>query len=497
MKNSKKWAIHLACYLIAMIGMSALNEFHPSTIQRKQVAAAVAEDSEPAWQPTSVVKLDNDNPYASPGQEFDGKLYLYEDRKFALWSPRVNSDRTFLFYSLSKDSKGAYLLSGKGVATIRANGEYDIQEHDGMAPLSIPALKDGEPVMETSDGITYKKYLVRLAEATPAQYRTEAVKEAYQRMTGIQAAPQQPDQQKLAVEKYQQDKSRQQHKSTVFYTLLAITVLSLLMAIGLVSANDDDLELTPRTKYQMDEEGNVTLHWEFQPLPGFLKVFNIATLAITAFIIACLAMPDLRLTALACLFAGFFEGAGAIIMLAVTIGSLAVSFWIMSRAIRQAEGADTEKGTWLTLVELVAVALLDFYAIVIWGPVSIGIVFALNLWLAMPDTIITYSTGKTRTMLHWLIPLDIMLKWLYSALFLLIMLAVYIFNMFLQGKVKADAAAELAAKRRRAQEGNDFMVTDSEGHTVHMTRIGDSDNFTCGNGNTYERSAGGSFTKLP
>lgn len=497
MTNPKKWAIHLACYLIAMIGMSALNEFHPSVLQRKQVAAAVAESSEPAWQPTSVIRLDNDNPYATPGQEFDGKLYLYEDLKFALWSPRVNSDRTFLFYSLSKDSKGTYTLSGKGVATIKANGEYDITERERIAPLSIPALEDGAPVMETSMGTTYKKYLVRLAESTPAQYRASIVKEAYQRTTGALQAPEQPDGQKQAVEKYQQKQSRLQHKSVVFYTLLGITILSLLMAIGLVNMNDDELDLTPRAKYQMDAEGNVTLSQEFQPLPGILKVFNIAALAITAFVCVCLSVPDLYLTAETCLFAGFFEGAGAIIMLAVTIGSLAVSFWIMSRAIRQAEDADTEKGIWLTLVELAAVALLNIYAIVLWGPVSFVVVIALNLWLAMPDTLIAYSTGKTKTMLHWLIPLDIMLKWLYSSLFLLIMLAVYIFHMFLQGKVKADAAADLAAKRRRAQEGNSFIVTDSEGHAVHMTRIGNSDNFTCGNGNTYERNAGGSFTKLP
>lgn len=74
MKTSKKWTIHIACYVIAALALSVLNELHPAVKYRTEVIEPQTE----ALQPTAVIDLDNDNPYAYAGQESDGKLHHFQ-----------------------------------------------------------------------------------------------------------------------------------------------------------------------------------------------------------------------------------------------------------------------------------------------------------------------------------------------------------------------------------------------------------------------------------
>ena len=78
MKTSKKWTIHIACYVIAALALSVLNELHPAVKYRTEVIEPQTE----AMQPTAVIDLDNDNPYAYAGQESDGKLYVSGDSSY-------------------------------------------------------------------------------------------------------------------------------------------------------------------------------------------------------------------------------------------------------------------------------------------------------------------------------------------------------------------------------------------------------------------------------
>lgn len=62
MKTSKKWTIHIACYVIAALALSVLNELHPAVKYRTEVIEPQTE----AMQPTAVIDLDNATPMPTP-----------------------------------------------------------------------------------------------------------------------------------------------------------------------------------------------------------------------------------------------------------------------------------------------------------------------------------------------------------------------------------------------------------------------------------------------
>ena len=66
------------------------------------------------------------------------------------------------------------------------------------------------------------------------------------------------------------------------------------------------------------------------------------------------------------------------------------------------------------------------------------------------------------------------------------------FIKLLEMKNASDKAEAQAAARRRQEEGNSFIVSDGNGGTLTMNRIGDTDDFACSDGHTYTRSGGSS-----
>ena len=59
MKKSKKWIIYVACYLVTLAVMSGFTELYLNKGQAPK-AEQPRKETEPAWQPTAVIHLDND-----------------------------------------------------------------------------------------------------------------------------------------------------------------------------------------------------------------------------------------------------------------------------------------------------------------------------------------------------------------------------------------------------------------------------------------------------
>lgn len=66
------------------------------------------------------------------------------------------------------------------------------------------------------------------------------------------------------------------------------------------------------------------------------------------------------------------------------------------------------------------------------------------------------------------------------------------FIKLLEMKNASDKAEDQAAARRRQEEGNSFIMSDGNGGTLTMNRIGNTDDFACSDGHTYTRSGGSS-----
>mgnify|MGYP000063232629 FL=1 len=172
------------------------------------------------------------------------------------------------------------------------------------------------------------------------------------------------------------------------------------MAI-LLFAERDEIELGPKNKITTCDD-ELTISTEYQKMPKLLLVSNYLLLALIAVITVCLCVPQLTETIFANLFAGFFEGLGAIIMLTALACAMAYNCWMMSRHIKDAEACDTDKGFWLTAVEILMVIVVNTVVVAMWLPVSLIPVFGINVILALPNIIIAYATSAHRSELHWM-----------------------------------------------------------------------------------------------
>ena len=275
------------------------------------------------------------------------------------------------------------------------------------------------------------------------------------------------------MQEYIHNKSLLVYKSTVFYSLLGITVLAVIMAI-LLFAERDEIELGPKNKITTCDD-ELTISTEYQKMPKLLLVSNYLLLALIAVITVCLCVPLLTETIFANLFAGFFEGLGAIIMLTALACAMAYNCWMMSRHIKDAEACDTDKGFWLTAVEILMVIVVNTVVVAMWLPVSLIPVFGINVILALPNIIIAYATSAHRSELHWMLPVHEIYKWISGFTVLAIVVLLWIFNCLLQGKVRSDELEAAANAKRQLSEGNDFYATGEDGKLHHFQRVGSSD----------------------
>ena len=92
--------------------------------------------------------------------------------------------------------------------------------------------------------------------------------------------------------------------------------------------------------------------------------------------------------------------------------------------------------------------------------------------------------------MHWLQLLNQMFMWMSLGLLFAAWMVGQMIIAVLEMKRSSDEADAKAAARRREEEGNNFIVSDGNGGTLTMHRIGDSDEFACSDGNTYWRSGG-------
>ena len=498
MKKSKKWIIYVACYLVTLAVMSGFTELYLSKDQTPK-AEQPQQEAEPAWQPTAVIHLDNDNPYAYQGQEFDGTLYLYQDRNLAIINPRQNQGKVFSFFSIEKEKSGGIKLVGRGYGQADKNGNFTLKDNDKIPPLFIGNLKDGEPIKESSVNTLYKKYLVRLLPNSPAPFKTGVLKEALSHISPDYTAPEEPDYDQIRHQEWLAKQQMLQYQPAVFYSLLGVTIVAVLLALFLgfdYKEWQEENRHTPRESYRMDRDGNIRLSRVWDEMPKFISISNVIAIVLAVVILIPMTIPALSKVIMVNLYSGFFEGLGAIVMSIAIVVSMLLSFFVLGEHAEAAEGSDTDNGTLLDIFEICACVLFNINALII-VPVSIIPLLVINLMLAVPSTIIAFATTEKKTAVHWLIPFNTALKWLFASMLLAIVVIAYIWQIILKLKADSDRAEAASASRRRAEEGNDFLVTDADGKTVHMHRIGDSDDFSCGSNDQTYYYSGGTFHKNP
>lgn len=157
-----------------------------------------------------------------------------------------------------------------------------------------------------------------------------------------------------------------------------------------------------------------------------------------------------------------------------------------------AEGCgDDDDGVLATLVHMGAILVFNVMGIAfaLGGPNVLPLLFA-NLCLAVPTTVKDWRRSYSRTPMHWLQLLNQMFMWMSLGLLIAAWMVGQMIIAVLNMKRSSDEADAKAAARRREEEGNNFIVSDGNGGTLTMHRIGDSDEFACSDGNTYWRGDG-------
>ena len=206
------------------------------------------------------------------------------------------------------------------------------------------------------------------------------------------------------------------------------------------------------------------------------------------------AVPSLSITVLSSAFSSVLYGIGFVVLAIALMLLQFLVFDNLYERIGLAEGCgESEEGTLATLVHLGAVVFFNFMGFVfaLGAPNVLPLVFA-NLCLAVPTTVIDWRRSHGRTPMHWLQLFNQAFMWMSMGVLLAAWMVCQTFIKLLEMKNASDKAEDQAAARRRQEEGNDFMVSDGNGGTLTMHRIGDTDDFACSDGNTYTRSGGSS-----
>ena len=485
MKTSKKWTIHISCYLLLCVISSLFVQYHPSVKYRNEVVEVHAE----ALQPTAVIGLDNNNPYAYAGQESDGKLYIYADRRLAIINPRKTENSQLTFMKIDTAANGSMTLLAKGNISIDRQGRFSLNDISRSNPWVISQIKDGEPIME--------QYVMRILPNVPLDINPDAVAEAARRVSPGYTPEANSDLQEEKVQEYLHHKGIVAYKSVVFYSLLAIAVVAILIAI-LFFVERDEIEVTPKSKLIKNGD-TLTISTEYQKMDRLLTISNYFLLAVIIAVAACLCTPQLREIVFTNLFDGFFEGSGAIILLTALVCAMAYNCWMMSRYTKEAEDCDTDKGFWLTAVEIVVVIGFNAYLVALWIPISMIPIIIINLILALPNIIIAYSTSMHRSELHWMLPVYETFKWFYGFMLLAFVVILWIFYCLLQGKVRSDMLEEAANAKRQQADGNVCYAMDSDGKWHKFQRVGDGDEWYDASDadDKYYIRQGDSFTRTP
>lgn len=497
--------IYFLMYAV-FVGLSALVVPQDWMQGKGKVKAPQVDDATPrdasTVMPTATLWLSGDNPYSSGAPKcIDGTMYVYADRDIALYvssgKDGVPGDGSVVVVYVLTKAQGKKVLTP--VACCVRNADDGTMGFTSNPPRRTALYFDGynsDKVYEFSAGVMTEYADMRAVDNRPCDLVGDSQLAAAAHYVTPDAGKERETQQ-LA-----QQQAQLQHSNAVSrygtHVLVGMAILAAVMLViffALKESIDDakcDIRHAPVLYDTSDDGSQMTISPNMPALPSWFAAAQFAALAVVGVEVVVFAVPSLAEVVLASGFSNVLYGIGFVVLaLALLLLQFGVFDHLYAR-IGLAEGCgDDDDGVLATLVHMGAILVFNVMGIAfaLGGPNVLPLLFA-NLCLAVPTTVKDWRRSYSRTPMHWLQLLNQMFMWMSLGLLFAAWMVGQMIIAVLEMKRSSDEADAKAAARRREEEGNDFIVSDGNGGTLTMHRIGDSDEFACSDGNTYWRSGG-------
>ena len=441
----------------------------------KPVQAEDAAKREPSTvMPTATLWISGDSPFSSgPSKCINGTMYVYADRHMAVYVSSGNDD-----------------LPADGTMTFGG-------ESRRSTALFFDSYND-KKVYEYSAGIMTEYADMRVVENRPCDLVSDSELATVAHMITPAGVEEQKAQQEVMEQtKLQEQRENSRYGTEVLVGMLVLVAAMFFLFIAVKNSIEDaeyDIRRNPIVYDSSDDGSQMTVSPNMPALPSWFAASQFAALAVVGLEIVVFAVPSLSITVLSSAFSSVLYGIGFVVLAIALMLLQFLVFDNLYERIGLAEGCgESEEGTLATFVHLGAVVFFNFMGFVfaLGAPNVLPLVFA-NLCLAVPTTVIDWRRSHGRTPMHWLQLFNQAFMWMSMGVLLAAWLVCQMFIKLLEMKNASDKAEDQAAARRRQEEGNSFIVSDGNGGTLTMNRIGDTDDFACSDGHTYTRSGGSS-----
>lgn len=491
------------CVFVALSALVVPLEKLQGTQSSEPVRAEDAAKREPSTvMPTATLWISGDSPFSSgPSKCINGTMYVYADRAIAVYVSSGNDNlpadgSTVRVYQLTKDQ-------GKKVLVPVALGERNTADgtmtfgggSHSSAALYFDSYND-KKVYEYSAGIMTEYADMRVAENRPCDLVSDSELATVAHMITPAGMEEQQAQQEAKEQAQRQHSYEVSRYGTPVLIVMAVFVAVMLVIFFALKESIDDAECDIRhapVLYDTSDDGSqMTISPNMPALPSWFAAAQFAALAIVGVEVVVFAVPSFAEVVLASGFSNVLYGIGFVVLAIALMLLQFLVFDNLYERIGLAEGCgESEEGTFATFIHLGAVVFFNFMGFVfaLGAPNVLPLVFA-NLCLAVPTTVIDWRRSHGRTPMHWLQLFNQAFMWMSMGVLLAAWMVCQMFIKLLEMKNASDKAEAQAAARRRQEEGNSFIVSDGNGGTLTMNRIGDTDDFACSDGHTYTRSGG-------
>lgn len=492
------------CVFVALSALVVPLEKLQGTQSSESVQAEDAAKREPSTvMPTATLWISGDSPFSSgPSKCINGTMYVYADRNMAVYVSSGNDGlpadgSAVRIYQLTK-------AQGKKVLAPAARGERNADgtmtfggESRSSTALFFDSYND-KKVYEYSAGIMTEYADMRVAENRPCDHVSDSELATVAHMITSAGVEEQKVQQEAKEQaRLQEQRENSRYGTHVLVGMLVLVAAMFFIFIAVKNSIEDaeyDIRRNPIVCECSADGSQMTVSPNMPALPSWFAASQVAALAVVGLEIVVFAVPSLCMTVLSSAFSSVLYGIGFVVLAIALMLLQFLVFDNLYERIGQAEGCgESEEGTFATFAHMGAVVFFNFMGFVfaLGAPNVLPLVFA-NLCLAVPTTVIDWCRSHGRTPMHWLQLFNQAFMWMSMGVLLAAWMVCQMFIKLLEMKNASDKAEDQAAARRRQEEGNSFIVSDGNGGTLTMNRIGDTDDFACSDGHTYTRSGGSS-----
>lgn len=489
------------CVFVALSALVVPLEKLQGTQSSEPVQAEDAAKREPSTvMPTATLWISGDSPFSSgPSKCINGTMYVYADRNMAVYVSSSNDGlpadgSAVRIYQLTK-AQGKKVLAPAARGERNADGTMTFGGESRSTALFFDSYND-KKVYEYSAGIMTEYADMRVAENRPC----DLVSDSELATVAHMITPAGVEEQKVQQEAKEQARLQEQRENSRYGTHVLVGMLVLVAAmffifIAVKNSIEDaeyDIRRNPIVCECSADGSQMTVSPNMPALPSWFAASQVAALTVVGLEIVVFAVPSLCMTVLSSAFSSVLYGIGFVVLAIALMLLQFLVFDNLYERIGLAEGCgESEEGTFATFAHMGAVVFFNFMGFVfaLGAPNVLPLVFA-NLCLAVPTTVIDWRRSHGRTPMHWLQLFNQAFMWMSMGVLLAAWMVCQMFIKLLEMKNASDKAEDQAAARRRQEEGNSFIVSDGNGGTLTMNRIGDTDDFACSDGHTYTRSGG-------